>query len=90
MRIATRVPDPAAVTLERIAADEASVTLVVRARRARVPCPCCESVATRIHSRYTRRLAVMWTNVKAHGCLSFSRPVCHGRGHGKPGRRLTV
>ncbi len=55
MRIATRVPDPAAVTLERIVADGASVTLVVRAQRARVPCPCCEHIATRVHSRYTRQ-----------------------------------
>jgi len=77
MRIATRVPDPAAVTLERIVADEASVTLVVRARRARVPCPCCESVATRIHSRYTRRLGDLpWQGLAVRLVLRTRRWFC--------------
>lgn len=56
MRTATLVPDPAAVTLEEIVADEAGVTLVLRARRPTACCPCCGGVATRIHSWYTRQL----------------------------------
>jgi transposase len=56
MRTATLVPDPAAVTLEEIVADEAGVTLILRARRPTACCPCCGGVATRVHSWYTRQL----------------------------------
>ncbi len=56
MRTATLVPDPAAVTLEEIAADEAGITLVLRARYPTACCPCCGEVAMRIHSWYTRTL----------------------------------
>ncbi len=77
MRIVTRVPDPVAVTLERIVADEVSVTLVVRAHRARVPCPCCEHIATRVHSRYTRQLADLpWQGLAVRLLLRTRRWFC--------------
>jgi len=77
MRITTRVPDPAAVTLERIAADATSVTLVVRAHRARVPCPCCGHSATRVHSRYTRRLGDLpWQGLAVRIHLPTRRWFC--------------
>ena len=61
MRTATLVPDPAVVTLEEIVADDAGVTLVLRARRPTACCPLCDQPATRIHSWYTRQLAdVPW------------------------------
>lgn len=88
MRIATRVPDPAAVTLERIVADGASVTLVVRAQRARVPCPCCEHIATRVHSRYTRQPAIMWT-VQCAGARRSRRTSAQLRALRKEGKRCT-
>jgi len=47
MRTASLVPDPAVVTLEEIAAAEASVTLVLRARRPTARCPLCDHAATR-------------------------------------------
>ncbi len=50
MHTASLVPDPVAVTLEEIVADEVGVTLVLRARRPTACCPCCGGVATRVHS----------------------------------------
>ncbi len=61
MRTATLVPDPNAVTLEEIVAEEAGVTLVLRVRRPTACCPVCDHVATRSHSWYTRCIAdVPW------------------------------
>ena len=61
MRTASLVPDPAVVTLEEIVADDAGVTLVLRARRPTACCPVCDHPAARAHSWYTRRLAdVPW------------------------------
>jgi hypothetical protein len=61
MRTANLVPDPAVVTLEEIVANDAGVTLVLRARRPTARCPVCDHPAARVHSWYTRRLAdVPW------------------------------
>jgi transposase len=61
MRTASLVPDPDVVTLEEIVADDAGVTLVLRARRSTACCPVCVHPATRAHNWYTRRLAdVPW------------------------------
>ena len=61
MRAASLVPDPDAVTLEEIVADDAGVTLVLRARRSTACCPLCRHAAPRVHSWYTRRLGdVPW------------------------------
>lgn len=59
MRTAARAPDPVAVAVavEAIVADDVGVTLIVRARRPTACCPRCDQAATRVHSRYTRRLA---------------------------------
>ncbi len=56
MRTTNLVPDPAVVTLEEVVADDAGVTLVLRARRPTACCPLCDHRATRAHSWYTRRL----------------------------------
>jgi hypothetical protein len=90
MAASTLLPESESLELAELIADDAGVTMVVRACRPTACCPDCGVPATRVHSRYQRRLAVMWTNVKPHGCPSFSRPVCPGRSQGKPGRRLTV
>lgn len=73
MRTATLVPDPAAVTLEEIVADDAGVTLIMRARRPTACCPVCDQSAVRIHSWYTRRLAdVPWQGLAV--CLLYWLP----------------
>src|SRR4051794_26717834 len=56
MRVATLVPDTAAVTLEEIVPTAEGITLIARACRPHTCCPECEQVATRIHSWYTRQL----------------------------------
>ena len=57
-------PDSASVELVRLVAEEGGITMVVRACRPAVCCPDCGAPATRVHSWYQRRLAVMWTDVK--------------------------
>ncbi len=52
----TLIPDSESVELEELVADDAGVTLVVRASRPTVGCPDCEQPATRVHSWYERRL----------------------------------
>jgi transposase len=77
MRITTLVPDPAAVTLEEIVADDAGVTLVARARRAQACCPLCGEPATRVHSWYARRLADLpWQGLAVRLHLRSRRWFC--------------
>ncbi len=81
MRAATLVPDPAAVTLEEIVADDAAITLIVRARRPTACCPVCDHPAVRIHSWYTRRLAdVPWQGLAVCLRLRSRRWFCDNPG----------
>ncbi len=64
MATPTLVPDRESLELVELLADEAGVTMVVRACRPSVCCPDCGIPATRVHSWYDRTLAVMWTDVK--------------------------
>jgi len=77
MRTATLAPDPVAVALEKIVADDVGVTLVVRARRPTACCPRCDLAATRVHSWYTRRLAdVPWQGLAVRLHLRTRRWFC--------------
>jgi len=88
--VKTLVPDAEAVHLRELSAEGDVITLVVAAAGATACCPVCGQLARRVHSRYDRTIAVMWTNVKAHRCPPFSRPCCPGRGRGSTGWRLTA
>lgn len=53
----TRISDAKSVEVLEVRADEAGVTLVVRAGRPTVCCPDCGQPAARVHSWYQRTLA---------------------------------
>src|SRR5690349_21581826 len=75
------VPDTAVVTLEEIVADDAGVTLVLRARRPTACCPLCRHAATRIHSWYSRRLGdVPWQGLAVCLRLPTRRWFCDAPG----------
>src|SRR5439155_16733028 len=65
------------VTLEEILADDAGLTLVVRACRRQVSCPVCALRATRAHSWYTRQLADLpWQGLSVAVRLRTRRWFC--------------
>ncbi|MEJ7575909.1 MAG: transposase family protein [Pyrinomonadaceae bacterium] len=67
MEVSTLLADPHAIRLETIRSSEKSLTLVVRAVRRGSECPRCSRVATRVHSRYVRRVADLpWHGVAVH------------------------
>ena len=53
----TLLPDPALVRLDYTTTEADTLIVVLSARRTTVPCPDCQRPATRVHSRYRRRLA---------------------------------
>jgi transposase len=48
------LPNPAVISLEKIIPQTDAITLVVTTRRPRVPCPECQRLSARVHSRYQR------------------------------------
>ncbi len=56
MAALTLIPDKAGVELVELVADQAGITMVVRACRPTACCPDCGAPATRVHSWYQRRL----------------------------------
>jgi transposase len=57
MEIATLLADPAAIRLASIRPSLGAITLVIKATAAQATCPRCHRGSTRVHSRYTRRVA---------------------------------
>jgi hypothetical protein len=51
------VPDPACLRLLRLEADQQTIIVVVVTRATEAPCPLCHHPNSRVHSRYTRRVA---------------------------------
>ena len=59
----------AGLALDQLQADERRIVVELATTSRKAPCPLCGNAATRVQSHYWRHLAVMWTNVKPHGCL---------------------
>ena len=53
----TILPDPTHLQLVRLGAEARCITATVRTTAASACCPLCGQASTRVHSRYTRRLA---------------------------------
>ena len=50
----TLLPNPAILSLEKIISQTDAIALVVKTSRPRVPCPECQQLSARVHSRYQR------------------------------------
>ena len=73
----TLVPDAESLELLEVRADDAGVTLVVRAGRQTVCCPDCGLPATRVHSWYQRTLADLpWQGLPVQVLLHTRRWFC--------------
>src|SRR5215216_7488374 len=53
----TLLADPEAIRLDRIRPSLSAITLVIRTKGPRAPCPRCHQTSSRIHSRYVRSIA---------------------------------
>ena len=77
MSVTTLLADPTAVRLEHIVSGEKSLTLIVKALRRHVQCPCCQRATSRIHSRYVRKVADLpWHGVAVRLELQTRRFRC--------------
>lgn len=77
----TLIPDSESVALEELVADDAGVTVVVRASRPTACCPDCGQPATRVHSWYERRLGDLpWQGLPVRVRLSTRRWFCDAAG----------
>jgi len=77
MAAPTLVPDPAHLRLESLCGDDRGIVLVAAAREEGAACPLCGGRATRVHSRYVRRLADLpWHGVALRLRLRVRRFFC--------------
>jgi len=77
MEVSTLLADPQAIRLEKIVSDKSSLTLVVRATRARAECPRCHRPSARVHSYYARTVADLpWHGVAVRLRLRTRRFRC--------------
>jgi transposase len=70
-RMKTLLPDPAALSLEKIVPQADAITMVVTTSGLQAPCPECQQLSSRVHSRYQRGVTDLpWgeITVKTH-CL---------------------
>lgn len=73
----TLLADPAAIRLEHIVSQPASLVIVVTATRRQADCPKCQRISTRIHSRYIRQVADLpWQGVSVRLELHTRRFRC--------------
>ena len=71
------VPDPAHVHLLHLAAETTVIIATVRTSAASACCPLCGHASTRVHSRYTRRLADLpWQGVAVKWVLYTRKFFC--------------
>jgi len=64
MNANTLLADPSAIRLEHIVSRKSSLIFVVAAARRQAECPVCQQRSTRVHSRYTRKVADLpWQGV---------------------------
>jgi transposase len=77
MEITTLLADPEAIHLEKIRQHPSSLTLVVKATRTEIECPCCHRPSTRVHSYYIRKVADLpWHGVAVQLHLRTRRFRC--------------
>src|SRR5689334_3755998 len=64
MQIQTLLPAPRLIRVETILASDAGITLVAQPVQPQAACPHCGHLATRVHSRYWRRVADLpWNGI---------------------------
>ena len=74
------VPDPSCLHLLSLEADQQTITIVVVTRATEAPCPRCHRSSTRVHSRYTRRVADLpWATCAVQVRLYVRRFFCENR-----------
>lgn len=77
MDTATLLPDPELLHLEYLSHVGDALTIVTSTRRPQVECPGCRRPATRVHSRYRRRIADRpWNGVRVQIQLATRRWFC--------------
>jgi len=80
MRVQALLPDPQLVHLDYLAPGDESITMLVTANRAAVPCPDCTRDAHRVHSRYIRTVADLpWNGVRVRLQIHSRRFFCDSR-----------
>ena len=78
MEISTLIADPAALRLDCIRPFQSAITLIVRTTSTHAECPRCDRASSRVHSRYTRRIADLpWHGVSVKLELHTRRFRCH-------------
>lgn len=77
MDINTLLPDPKAVRILLVQPSDDSITLLLKTISLTSLCPCCQHPSSRIHSRYTRRLADLpWHGIAVHLRLRTRKFFC--------------
>lgn len=77
MEISTLIADPVALRLDCIRPFQSEITLIVRTTLANAECPRCHRASSRVHSRYTRRIADLpWHGVSVKLDLHTRRFRC--------------
>src|SRR5690349_7500234 len=76
----TLIPNPAVLHLDRIVPEGDQVTLRASARQTTVACPCCGTVASRVHSRYQRTVADLpWQGMAVRFVLAVRKFFCDNK-----------
>jgi transposase len=74
---ATILPDPSCLRLPRLTADESAITATVLTTPTSARCPLCGELSSRVHSRYTRRLADLpWHGIALRLVLDVRKFFC--------------
>ena len=77
----TLLADPASLHLEKIVANAALISVVMKTTGDRSPCPECGRPSARVHSRYQRRLADLpWEAVAVRLELHLRKFFCRREG----------
>ena len=77
----TLLPDPVALTLDRIIPTDETIMVIASARQATAACPCCGKTANRVHSRYLRTIADLpWQGIAVRFLLHVRKFFCDTKG----------
>ena len=77
MNTKTLLADPAVLQIEMIVSEKSFLTIFMKSVQRQAPCPLCQHVSVKRHSRYVRRLADLpWQGVAVKAALSIGRFFC--------------
>lgn len=76
----TLLPDPIALTLEKIVPTDVTITVIASTRQATVTYSCCGKTANRVHSRYLRTVADLpWQGISVRFLLNARKFFCDNK-----------